>query len=276
MRKELIMQIGNREFKTGNRPYIMGILNVTPDSFSDGGCYTDIDKALAHTKQMIAEGADIIDVGGESSRPGHVKISEQEEIERTCFVIEAIKENFNIPVSLDTCKAKVAQAGILAGADLINDIWGFQWDDKMAKTVAEAGVACCLMHNRHEDVYENFVNDVVSDLQESIDIALSAGVSRDKIMIDPGIGFAKSTEENLIIMNNLDKLTAMNYPVLLGTSRKSVIGNTLDLPVEEREEGTMATSVFGLMSGCTFFRVHDVKANYRALKMADAIRKAKI
>ena len=211
------MQIGNREFKTGNRPYIMGILNVTPDSFSDGGCYTDIVRALR----------------------------------RTCFVIEAIKENFNIPVSLDTCKAKVAQAGILAGADLINDIWGFQWDDKMAKTVAEAGVACCLMHNRHEDVYEDFVNDVVSDLQESIDIALSAGVSRDKIMIDPGIGFAKSTEENLIIMNNLDKLTAMNYPVLLGTSRKSVIGNTLDLPVEEREEGTMATSVFGLMSGGT-------------------------
>lgn len=270
------MHIGNREFKTGNRPYIMGILNVTPDSFSDGGCYTDIDKALAHTKQMIAEGADIIDVGGESSRPGHVKISEQEEIERTCFAIEAIKENFNIPVSLDTCKAKVAQAGILAGADLINDIWGFQWDDKMAKTVAEAGVACCLMHNRHDDVYEDFVNDVVSDLRESIDIALSAGVSRDKIMIDPGIGFAKSTEENLIIMNNLDKLTAMNYPVLLGTSRKSVIGNTLDLPVEEREEGTMATSVFGLMSGCTFFRVHDVKANYRALKMAYAIMRAKI
>ena len=276
MRKELVMQIGNREFKTGSRPYIMGILNVTPDSFSDGGNYTDIDKALAHTKRMIDEGADIIDVGGESSRPGHVKISEQEEIERSCFVIEAIKENFNIPVSLDTCKAKVAQAGILAGADLINDIWGFKWDDKMAETVAASHVACCLMHNRHEDVYGNFVNDVVSDLQESIDIALSAGIPRDKIIIDPGIGFAKNTEENLIIMNNIDKLTAMNYPVLLGVSRKSVIGYTLDLPVEEREEGTMATSVIGFMSGCTFFRVHDVKANYRALKMAYAIMKAKI
>ncbi len=270
------MHIGNREFKTGTRPYIMGILNVTPDSFSDGGSYTDIDKALAHTKRMIAEGADIIDVGGESSRPGHVKISEQEEIERTCFVIEAIKENFNIPVSLDTCKAKVAQAGILAGADLINDIWGFKWDDKMAEIVAASNVACCLMHNRHEDKYSDFINDVVSDLQESINIALSAGISGDKIIIDPGIGFAKTTEENLIIMNNMDKLTAMDYPVLLGTSRKSVIGNTLDLPVEEREEGTVATSVIGLISGCTFFRVHDVKANYRALKMADAIRKAKI
>lgn len=276
MRKELVMQIGNREFKTGSRPYIMGILNVTPDSFSDGGSYTDIDKALAHTKRMIDEGADIIDVGGESSRPGHVKISEQEEIERSCFVIEAIKENFNIPVSLDTCKSKVAQAGILAGADLINDIWGFKWDDKMAKTVAASGVACCLMHNRHEDVYDDFVNNVVSDLQESIDIALSEGIPRDKIIIDPGIGFVKSTEENLIIMNNIDKLTAMNYPVLLGVSRKSVIGDTLDLPVEEREEGTIATSVMGFMSGCTFFRVHDVKANYRALKMAYAIMKAKI
>lgn len=270
------MQIGFREFQPGHRPYIMGILNVTPDSFSDGGKYTDINKALTHTKQMIDEGADIIDVGGESSRPGHVKISEQEEIERTCFVIEAIKENFNIPVSLDTCKAKVAEAGILAGADLINDIWGFKLDDKMAKVVANAKVACCLMHNRENNYYNDFVNDVVSDLKESIDIALAAGVSEDKIILDPGIGFAKNTKENLIIMNNLDSLVNMGYPVLLGVSRKSVIGDTLNLPVDEREEGTIATSVLGLKAGCTFFRVHDVAANYRALKMAYAIIKAKI
>lgn len=268
------MQIGDRNFEIGRRPYIMGILNVTPDSFSDGGNYTDIDRALKRTKQMIDEGADIIDVGGESTRPGHIKISEQEEIERTCFIIEAIKENFNIPVSLDTYKSRVAQAGILAGADMINDIWGLKWDEDMAGTVARFGAACCLMHNRHEVTYGDFLHDVVSDLQESVDMALSAGISADKLMLDPGVGFAKDTDQNLIIMNNLKLIVDMGYPVLLGTSRKSVIGNTLDLPVDERVEGTIATSVAGLLSGCTFFRVHDVLENYRALKMADAILKA--
>ncbi|MDE6025934.1 MAG: dihydropteroate synthase [Lachnospiraceae bacterium] len=270
------MQIGNIDFEIGRRPYIMGILNVTPDSFSDGGNYNNIDRALERTREMIAGGADIIDVGGESTRPGHVKISEQEEIERTCFIIEAIKENFNIPVSLDTYKAKVAQAGILAGADMINDIWGLKWNDKMAETIAHFGVACCLMHNRHETVYGDFLRDVVSDLQESIEIALSAGVSGDKLMIDPGVGFAKDTEQNLAIMNNLKPIVDIGYPVLLGTSRKSMIGNTLDLPVDERLEGTIATSVIGLLSGCSFFRVHDVRENYRALKMADAIMKSKV
>ena len=268
------MIIGNREFVIGRRPYIMGILNVTPDSFSDGGSYTDIDKALAHTKQLIDDGADIIDVGGESTRPGHIKISVQEEIERTCFVIEAIKENFNIPVSLDTYKPEVAQAGLLAGADLINDIWGFKWDERMAEIVAKHNVPCCLMHNRDNTNYNDFVQDVVRDMKESIQIALSAGIKPEQIMTDPGIGFAKDTNQNLVMMNHLEELVELGYPVLLGTSRKSMIGNTLNLPVNEREEGTMATSVMGLMKGCSFFRVHDVKANVRALKMTDAILKS--
>lgn len=266
-----IVKIGNRDFKIGERPYIMGILNVTPDSFSDGGSYTDIDVALKHTEKMIAEGADIIDVGGESTRPGHIKISVQEEIERTCFVIEAIKERFNIPVSLDTYKFQVAEAGILAGADLINDIWGFKWDDQMAPLVAKYEKPCCLMHNRKDTNYQNFIADVVEDMRQSIEIAKAAGVKDNMIITDPGIGFAKDTEQNLYMMKYLDKLVELGYPVLLGTSRKSMIGNTLNLPVEEREEGTIATSVYGLMKGCSFFRVHDVKANARALAMTQAM-----
>lgn len=269
------IMLGKMNFKIGRRPYIMGILNVTPDSFSDGGSYTDVDMALKQVKRMIDEGADIIDVGGESTRPGHVKISVQEEIERTCFVVEAIKEHFEIPVSLDTYKWEVAQAGIIAGVDMINDIWGLKWDDRLADIIAKHKVACCLMHNRQQASYSDFLADVVSDIEESINIALMAGIDKNKIIIDPGIGFAKNTSQNLYLLNNLDILKNTGYPVLLGTSRKSVIGNTLNLPVEEREEGTIATSVMGYLKGCSFFRVHDVKANIRALKMADAILKSK-
>lgn len=269
-----VITIGKRDFVIGKRPYVMGILNVTPDSFSDGGKYGDMDAALKHTEQMIADGADIIDVGGESTRPGHIKISVAQEIERTCFVIEAIKERFDIPVSLDTYKYQVAQAGILAGADMINDIWGFKWDEGMAPLCAKYQIPVCLMHNRKEAVYQDYVNDVVEDLKDCVDIAKKAGLEDDKIILDPGIGFAKTTEENLKLMNHLEELVAIGYPVLLGTSRKSMIGNTLNLPVDEREEGTMATSVLGLMKGCSFFRVHDVKKNVRALAMTDAMMKA--
>lgn len=269
-----VMQIGNKTFSVGERPYIMGILNVTPDSFSDGGRYNHIDAALRHVEEMIGQGVDIVDVGGESIRPGHQKISVSEEIERTCFVIEAIKEKFNVPVSLDTYKYEVAQAGVLAGADMINDIWGFKWDDRMAGLVAKHNVACCLMHNRHDTNYNNFVSDVLADMEECIAIAKQAGVADDKIMLDPGIGFAKDTTQNLIMMNHLEELVALGYPVLLGTSRKSMIGNVLNLPVNEREEGTIATSVIGHMKGCSFFRVHDVQANARALKMTDAITRS--
>lgn len=274
MQKEI--RIGKKDFIIGRKPYIMGILNVTPDSFSDGGHFNNIDAALEHTKLMMEQGVDIIDVGGESTRPGHQKISVQEEIERTCFVIEAIKENFNIPVSLDTYKPEVAEAGLIAGADLINDIWGLKWDERMAPLVAKYNVPVCLMHNRFDTDYRDFLPDVLSDMQESIDIALAAGIKPEQIITDPGIGFAKDTEQNLYLMNRLEEFVALGYPVLLGTSRKSMIGNTLKLPVEEREEGTIATSVLGLMKGCAFFRVHDVKANYRALTMTDAMMKAKL
>ncbi len=273
------MIIGKKEFRVGRRPYIMGILNVTPDSFSDGGQFyregdvSDVDKALAHVRDMISAGADIIDVGGESTRPGHTQISVAEEIERTCFIIEAIKEHFNVPVSLDTYKAKVAQAGILAGADMINDIWGLKYDEDMAAVIAKSGVVCCLMHNRDNTNYYDLMDDIKEDLSASVNLALSAGISKDKIILDPGIGFGKTYEQNVKVMKHLEEFNALGYPILLGTSRKSMIGNMLELPVEERDEGTMATSVYGYMKGCSFFRVHDVKGNFRALKMVHGLMK---
>lgn len=262
------MLIGNKEFRDNERPYIMGILNVTPDSFSDGGKHNQIDDALFATEQMIKDGADIIDVGGESTRPGYTLISDEEEAARVVPVITEIKKRFDITVSLDTYKAKVASVGIEAGADLINDIWGLKWDGKMAEVIAKNNVSCALMHNRRDANYVSFLDDVISDLDASMKIAENAGIPRDKIMVDPGIGFAKNLDENLIMMNNLELLHKWDVPILLGTSKKSMIGLTLDLPVTERTEGTIATSVIGLMKGCMYFRVHDVKENYRALKMA--------
>lgn len=269
------MIIGSREFDLDHHFYMMGILNVTPDSFSDGGKYNDIDKALFQAEKLIADGTGILDIGGESTRPDHLKITSMEEIERVCPVITKVKERFDIPVSLDTYKSDVAKAGIEAGADLLNDIWGLKWDGSMAGVVAKAGIPCCLMHNRHDRNYTDVVEDVLADLQECVDIALQAGISRDNIILDPGIGFAKDLNQNLLVMKHLKRLRELGYPVLLGTSRKSMIGLTLDLPVTEREEGTLATSVMGLMAGCSIFRVHDVKTNLRGLKMAEAILKAK-
>ena len=265
------MIIGNKDFQTEQRGYIMGILNVTPDSFSDGGKYRDLDKALCHTRQMLAEGADIIDVGGESTRPGYTLISDEEEIERTARVIEAIKKEFDVPVSLDTYKSGVAKAGIEAGADLINDIWGLKWDGTMAEVLAESGVAACLMHNRRDTDYGDFLVFVMADLQETMDLAAEAGIAKEKIMLDPGIGFAKDLNQNLKMMKHLELMSRWDVPVLLGTSRKSMIGLTLDLPSDQRVEGTVATTVCGYMKGCRFFRVHDVKENKRALDMIEAI-----
>lgn len=265
------MIIGNREFDTKNSKYIMAILNVTPDSFSDGGRYNALDAALKHTEDMIAQGADIIDIGGESTRPGYTMISDEEEIERVVPVIEAVKKRFDIPISLDTYKSRVAQAGIEAGADLINDIWGFKYDENMAKVVSDNQVACCLMHNRQNTDYTDYVKNVTDDLKESVDIAVNAGVSKDKIMIDPGVGFAKSYEQNLEIIRELDRLKILGYPILLGTSKKSVIGLTLNVPADERVAGTVATTVIGAMKGAAFFRVHNVAENLQAIKMVDAI-----
>ncbi len=268
------MIIGNKSFDTQNQTYIMGILNVTPDSFSDGGKFNGLEKALAHAKQMIDEGVDIIDVGGESTRPGHSQISDEEEIQRVVPVIRALKDRYDVPVSIDTYKSAVARAAIEAGADLVNDIWGFKYDPKMAPLVAETGVACCLMHNREKAEYEDFLNDFMEDMRESVKIAKEAGVADDKIILDPGVGFAKSYEMNLEIIDRMEIMQKLAYPVLLGTSRKSVIGLTLDLPVTEREEGTLVTTVFGVAKKAAFVRVHDVEKNKRAIKMTKAILEA--
>lgn len=265
------MIIGNKEFDLNKRFYMMGILNVTPDSFSDGGEFNDMDKALFQAEKLIEDGTDILDIGGESTRPNHIKISSEEEIDRVCPIITRIKDRFDVPVSLDTYKSDVAKAGIEAGADLLNDIWGLKWDGTMAEVVVEAGIPCCLMHNRHNQNYTNVIEDVLVDLQECVDIALKAGIAKENIILDPGIGFAKDLNQNLYVMKHLERLQELGYPVLLGTSRKSMIGLTLDLPVTEREEGTLATSIMGLMAGCSIFRVHDVKTNLRGLKMAQAI-----
>lgn len=265
------MKIGNKIFEPSEKTYVMGILNVTPDSFSDGGSYTSIDKAMEQTEKMIQQGADIIDVGGESTRPGHVQIGDEEEIKRVVPVIREIKKKFDIPVSIDTYKSAVAKAALEAGADLLNDIWGFRYDEKMAELAAEYDVPVCLMHNRDNLDYDDFMEDVKKDLQISLDIAEKYGVKKENIMLDPGVGFGKTYEQNLMVMNHLEEIVDMGYPVLLGTSRKSVIGLTLDLPLDEREEGTLATSVLGAIKGCQFVRVHDVEKNVRALKMTDAI-----
>ena len=265
------MIIGNKEFKLNEKPYVMGILNVTPDSFSDGGTHNKFDDALYATEQMIKDGADIIDVGGESTRPGYTLISDDEEIGRVVPVIEAIRERFDTVISLDTYKAGVAEAGIRAGADLINDIWGFKWDGRIADIVASHDVACCLMHNRRVMDYTDYLNDVVKDLDESVQMALNAGVKKEKIMVDPGIGFAKNLEQNLALMNHLELLHKWELPVLLGTSRKSMIGLTLDLPVTEREEGTLVTTVMAVQSHYGFVRVHDAEKNRRAIKMTEVI-----
>ncbi|MDO5322691.1 MAG: dihydropteroate synthase [Clostridia bacterium] len=266
------MQIGNREFQTSGKTYIMGILNVTPDSFSDGGRWNQLDVALRHVEDMLAEGMDVVDVGGESTRPGYTKISDQEEIDRVAPVIEAIKARFDVPISLDTYKSGVARAGIAAGADLINDIWGLKYDPEMARVIAEAKLPCCLMHNRENASYAEFFPEMLEDLKETLRLADAAGVNRDRIILDPGVGFAKSLENNLECVRRLgDLIRAFDLPVLLGTSRKSMIGLTLNLPSDQRVEGTVATSVMAAMAGCMFVRVHDVQANARAVKMTEAI-----
>ena len=265
------MIIGNRVFDAEHRTYIMGILNVTPDSFSDGGKFNQMDAALYHAEEMIRDGADIVDVGGESTRPGHTVISDDEEISRVAPVIEAIKSRFDIPVSIDTYKGKVTEAALKAGADLVNDIWGFKFDHKVAELTAQYGAACCLMHNRSEPTYQDYLNDVVSDLKECVRIAKDVGISDDKIILDPGVGFGKTYQMNLEIINHVDMLHSLGFPILLGTSRKSVIGQTLNLPTDQRVEGTLATTVLGVMKGCAFVRVHDIKENKRVIQMTEAI-----
>lgn len=268
------MRIGNTVLDIKHHTYVMGILNVTPDSFSDGGKYNEVDRALAQAQRMVRDGAAILDIGGESTRPGYIRISDEEEIERVAPVIAAIKARMDIPVSIDTYKPAVARAALQAGADLVNDIWGFRDDERMAALTAQYGAACCLMHNRKEAVYGAYLQDVADDLTESVRVARAAGVSDDKIILDPGIGFAKTLEQNLLLTGHLEVLTALGFPVLLGTSRKSMIGKVLDLPFGEREEGTLVTTVLAVQKRCAFVRVHDVLKNVRAIKMTEAILEA--
>lgn len=264
-------QIGGASLDFNKETVIMGILNVTPDSFSDGGRHNATEDAVRKALQMRDEGAKIIDIGGESTRPGHTVISVDEELSRIVPVIERLKDEGGICLSVDTYKAEVAKGALNAGAHIINDIWGAKREPDIAKLAAERNVPIILMHNREEGAYSDFWPDAKADLQESINIAKDAGVSDRNIWLDPGIGFAKSTHENILMMQHLDDLVAMGYPVLLATSRKRMIGNILDLPVDERMEGTGATVCFGVDKGCHMVRVHDVKEIARMTRMMDVL-----
>lgn len=268
------MIIGKKSFQTTGKTYVMGILNVTPDSFSDGGKWYHMDATLRHAEQMMAEGADLLDIGGESTRPGYIKLDDEEEISRVIPVIEAIKREFDIPVSIDTYKSRVAAAALAAGADMVNDIWGLKYDPDIAGVIARAGVPCCLMHNREQSVYQRYLSDVMDDLRQCVQLAKQAGIASENIIVDPGFGFGKTLEQNLILMNRVEILHELGYPILLGASRKSMIGKTLNLPVDEREEGTIVTTVMGVMKHCMFVRVHNVQANRRAVDMTEAILRA--
>ncbi|WP_163972109.1 dihydropteroate synthase [Oceanobacillus halotolerans] len=260
-----------KTFDLTERTHIMGILNVTPDSFSDGGSYTIEEKAIEQAKKMEALGADIIDIGGESTRPSHEPVSEQEEIDRVTPMIRAVKEHISIPISIDTYKAETARQAIEAGADIINDVWGAKKDPEMANVAASYQVPIILMHNRTNMDYTSLIEDMKSDLTESINLALKAGVKEENIILDPGIGFAKTAADNLTVLNQLETFTGLGYPVLLGTSRKGFIGKVLDQPVDRRDIGTGATTCLGITKGVQLVRVHDVGVNVELAKMMDAM-----
>ena len=256
----------------GKRTYIMGILNVTQDSFSDGGDFNSVDKALKHAKEMVEEGADMIDIGGESTRPGHTYVDSEEEIRRVVPVIKALKKEISLPMSIDTYKADVAEEALKIGVEMVNDVWGLRKDANMANVIAKYDAEVCIMHNQDGTEYDKDIMESIKDfLNESIKMALDAGVKKEKIVLDPGIGFGKTFEQNLEVLRRLGELRDLGYPILLGTSRKSVIGNVLHLEPKDRVEGTVATTVLGIRDLVDIVRVHDVTENLRAAKMADAI-----
>ncbi|MBQ7562449.1 MAG: dihydropteroate synthase [Lachnospiraceae bacterium] len=269
------MQIGKRDFKETGKAYLMGILNVTPDSFSDGGRYDSKERILSRVSEMIREGADIIDIGGESTRPGALFVPFSEELERVLPAVSLIKSEFDVPVSVDTRKAEVAKKAIEEGADLINDVSGLRFDPGMGRVLAKASLPCCLMHDRGEQSEETeperYLSEVLEEMAEIASDAVKVGIKRDNIILDPGIGFHKTYDQNMILLANLSRLKELSFPILLGVSRKSVIGKALELPVEEREEATIALSLSGLNSGVNFLRVHNVKGNRRALSMMEAL-----
>ncbi|RDE09782.1 dihydropteroate synthase [Pelagibacterium lacus] len=258
--------------RLGRDALVMGILNVTPDSFSDGGDFAARDAALAHAELLAAEGADLLDLGGESTRPGSEEVGVQAELDRVMPVLDGLAERgFPLPVSIDTYKALVADQAVQAGARIINDVWGLQRDPEIADVAAHHGVPVIVMHwDTERDTARDLIAEMTRWLERSLAIAAAAGVARDRIIIDPGFGFAKSTEENYSLLNRLDELLALGFPLLVGTSRKRMIGNLLDVPPKDRLFGTIATSVLGYGKGGHIFRVHDVRANRDALRVAAA------
>ncbi|MEE0434191.1 MAG: dihydropteroate synthase [Peptococcaceae bacterium] len=260
------MQIGNKYFDfSGATPFIMGILNVTPDSFSDGGRYNTVDAAVQHALDMIKDDCDIIDIGAESTRPGHTQISVDEECSRLLPVLKALKNATDIPLSVDTYRGTTAREALAHGADMINDIWGLLDPDAIAPVVAEAGCPICIMHNRHDTDYSDFVREWLLDMQNRVDRAHIAGITDKQIILDPGIGFAKSFDWDIDCMQHLDDLCALGYPVLLGLSRKRMIGTLSGLPLEERDEPTAAANIHGYLHGARLFRVHNVRLARRTL-----------
>ncbi len=269
-------RIGRQTFAWGERTYVMGVINVTPDSFSGDGLLAAgvdaVSAAAAQAQQMVAEGADILDVGGESTRPGHATVGDDEERDRVVPVIEAIRRVLpDTPISIDTTKRAVAEAALDAGADMINDVWGTSETSEMSRLASERALPIVLMHNREEARYRNVIAEVIADLQRALDRALAAGVAWENLIVDPGIGFGKTPEHNVAVLGELALVGALGRPVLLGTSRKSTIGKVLDLPADQRLEGTLATTALGVAAGVDIVRVHDVQANVRVTRMADAI-----
>ena len=264
---------GNKEIILGERTLVMGILNVTPDSLSDGGKYNNLDSAIKQAEKLILDGADIIDVGGESTRPGHVQITSEEEISRVVPIIEKISKNLNTIISIDTYKYDVAEEAIKAGANIINDIWGLQYDNgEMAELVKKSKLPIIAMHNQNDEIYSK---DIMLSLREFFEktykIADKYGIDRDKIILDPGLGFGKNVEQNIEVLSRLNELKDMGS-ILLGASKKRFIGKLLnDLPFDERVEGTVATTVIGIEKGVDIVRVHNVLENKRACLVADGI-----
>ncbi len=268
-----VLQLGAKSYQLEKRTLVMGILNVTPDSFSDGGRYDQAEKAIDQAFKMAEDGADIIDIGGESVRPGFVPISAEEELKRVLPVIKALKreKSFTLPISIDTYKAAVAEEALKMGVEMVNDVYGLKADNKLGEVVSRYKVPVCLMHNRSSTDYENLIADIIAEINESIQLAHQAGVKDEQIIIDPGIGFGKDLQQNLDVMYYLREFSSLGYPLLLGTSRKSMIGKTLDLPLQERIEGTAATVAYGISAGANLVRVHDVLQMRRVAAMTDAM-----
>jgi len=269
-------RIGTRTFRWGERTFVMGVLNVTPDSFSGDGLLAATDDAIAAAVRtgtaMVADGADILDVGGESTRPGHSPVDLEEERRRVVPVVEALRAALpEVPISIDTTKSAIAEAALVAGADLVNDVWGVGPDDALPRLAADHGVPLIVMHNREEPRYTTFLPELIADLQRAIERALSLGVRWDDLIVDPGFGFGKTPDHNLEVLRELDVLRVIGRPVLLGTSRKSTLGRVLDLPADQRLEATLATTALGVARGADMVRVHDVRANVRVARMSDAI-----